>query len=145
MENALAEWLAPNITISKPATIYFPRFDKKYRVNSALTVEIHESKEDLDTCRIHLNIKRKGYYGNYEYTIKNSKEIMTTLSKEYKNEDVLSSLIESLKRKMDYNNVIGNKFDIDAYAYRHNVTFKYKDRNVTYKLPLIFEWGNPQE
>ena len=74
-----------------------------------------------------------------------SKEIMTTLSKEYKNEDVLSSLIESLKRKMDYNNVIGNKFDIDAYAYRHNVTFKYKDRNVTFKLPLIFEWGNPQE
>ena len=145
MENALAEWLAPNITISKPATIYFPRFDKKYRVNSALTFEIHESKEDLDTCRIHLNIKRKGYYGNYEYTIKNIKEIMTTLSKLYKNEDVLSSLIESLKRKMDYNNVIGNKFDIDVYAYRHNVTFKYKDRNVTYKLPLIFEWGNPQE
>ncbi len=67
------------------------------------------------------------------------------VSEVYNNEDVLPSLIESLKRKMDYNNVIGNKFDIDVCVYRYLVNFSYKDRNATYRLPLIFEWGKPQE
>lgn len=145
MENALAEWFAPNITVTSPATIYFPRFDKEYKVNSALMIEIQESKDDIDTCRIHLNIKRKGYYGNYEYTIKNSKEIMPTLSEAYKNEDALPSLIESLKRRMDNYHLDSSKFDIDVYAYRHSVKFSYKDKSATYKLPLIFEWGKPHE
>ena len=144
MENALAEWLAPNITVSKPATKYFPRFDKECKVNSALVIEIHESKEDIDDCRIHLVVKRKGHYSNYEYTIKNNKEVLEALNGVYMNEDVLPSLIENLKRKMDKNNVIGNKFDIDVYIYRHHVKFSYKDRNATYRLPLIFEWGKPQ-
>lgn len=142
---ALFEWISPYIKVNSVARVNFPRYGKGFAIGDSYDMRMRESEEEYDSCSVVFKVKCSGYtVNNYQFTIKNQKDVESKLTSVYGNSDMLLPIWESFPRSKMFgltNN--GKTYMISVHIYKRKITYSIGNNSATYMLPFAYDWKKP--
>lgn len=143
--NAYFNWINPYIKVNSVARVNFPRYGKGFAIGDSYDLRLSESVEEYDSCTVTFKVKCSGYtWANYQFTIKNQKDVESKLSSVYGNSDMLLSIWESFpKNKMFDLTNNGKTYMISVHMYKRKISYTLGNKTATYMLPFIYDWKEP--
>ena len=143
--NALFNWINPYIKVNSVARVNFPRYGKGFAIGDSYDLRLSESVEEFDSCTVTFKVKCSGYtMSNYEFKIKNQKDVESKLTSVYGNSDMLLSIWESFPRRRMFdltNN--GKTYMISVHIYKRKISYTLGNQSATYMLPFAYDWKEP--
>lgn len=143
--NALFNWINPYIKVNSVARVNFPRYGKGFAIGDSYDLRLSESVEEFDSYTVTFKVKCSGYtMSNYEFKIKNQKDVESKLTSVYGNSDMLLSIWESFPRRRMFdltNN--GKTYMISVHIYKRKISYTLGNQSATYMLPFAYDWKEP--
>jgi len=141
----LFNWINPYIKVNSVAKVNFPRYEKGFYIGESYDLKMIESIEEFDSCTVTFKVKCSGYtWANYQFTIKNQKDVESKLTSVYGNSDMLLPIWESFpKNKMFDLTNNGKTYMISVHIFKRKITYSIGNKSATYMLPFTYDWKDP--